>query len=329
MAFSGDRGVLAYSSGDHLEIAFSRSLPSFGKPVEISGPGHLASGMHRGPRVAIGPKEIVVSAIYGSSQARGEAGDLLAWNSTDDGNTWAGPFRVSDQANAAREGLHAMAMGTDGRLACAWLDLRNKGTQVWASTSTDGGRTWSPNVQVYRSPDGHVCECCHPSVAFGPKGELYVMFRNWLGGNRDMYVSKSEDGGRTFEGAAKLGNGSWPLNACPMDGGSLLVDRAGKVTTAWRRDTAVYSCVLGQPEQKIGDGVQICATFGPGGLYPVWQHGDGIAISTPGTPPVDIASEGIRPSVASNGRYVIAAWADHSGNIWLDDLTPKTGRHTR
>ena len=32
------------------------------------------------------------------------------------------------------------------------------------------GAAWSKNALVYRSPAGNVCECCHPSVAFGLRG---------------------------------------------------------------------------------------------------------------------------------------------------------------
>ncbi len=45
-----------------------------------------------------------------------------------------------------------------------WLDLREKGTVLYASKSMDHGETWSKNILVYRSPDGSICECCHPSI---------------------------------------------------------------------------------------------------------------------------------------------------------------------
>ena len=45
---------------------------------------------------------------------------------------------------------------------------------------------------------------------------------NSLDGNRDMYLVRSEDGGRTFGPPEKLGAGTWKLAACPMDGGDLV-----------------------------------------------------------------------------------------------------------
>ncbi len=51
-----------------------------------------------------------------------------------------------------------MTSGDDGALWCVWLDLREKGTVLYASKSMDHGETWSKNILVYRSPDGSICE---------------------------------------------------------------------------------------------------------------------------------------------------------------------------
>ncbi|MEJ7682118.1 MAG: sialidase family protein [Segetibacter sp.] len=106
------------------------------------------------------------------------------------------------------------------RTQCGWLLKSPKGQNVYGAKSVDGGKTWSKNILVYESPDSTVCECCKPSVTM--KGNnVYVMFRNWLNGSRDLYVIKSSDGGKSFAQAQKLGKGSWKLNGCPMDGGGL------------------------------------------------------------------------------------------------------------
>jgi hypothetical protein len=56
---------------------------------------------------------------------------------------------------------------------------------------------------IYASPDTTVCECCKPSVAM--KGNsVYVMFRNWLNGNRDLYLIQSSDNGNTFRQVQKI-----------------------------------------------------------------------------------------------------------------------------
>ena len=112
----------------------------------------------------------------------------------DDGKTWQGPARVNDVADSAREGHHAMASGADGSIWCVWLDLRDKKSEIYAAVSNDDGATWTANQCIYRSPDGSVCECCHPSVVVSGH-HVHVMFRNSIGGHRDMYVTSSTDGG--------------------------------------------------------------------------------------------------------------------------------------
>src|SRR4029434_6883546 len=102
------------------------------------------------------------------------------------------------------------------------------------------GATWSENSLVYKSPDRSVCECCHPSVIYDDQGRLHVMWRNSLGGNRDMFWASSDDNGKSFKPAVKLGVGSWKLDACPMDGGAMAVARDGKLAAAWRRDKEVF-----------------------------------------------------------------------------------------
>ena len=157
---------------------------------------------------------------------------------------------MNDVAASAREGLHGIAAGPDGVVWAVWLDLREKGMRLMGSLSTDAGKTWSPNQLVYASPDGHICECCHPTAYIGPKGELYAMWRNWLSGSRDMYYAVSTD--RKTWSAHKLGEGTWPLKACPMDGGGLALDGKGGFHSAWRRDGVVYAAPANGKEVALG-----------------------------------------------------------------------------
>src|SRR6476620_9685371 len=104
---------------------------------------------------------------------------------------------------------------------------------------------------IYASPDTTVCECCKPSVAV--KGNnVFVMFRNWLNGNRDLYLIQSSDGGIKFGEAKKLGIGSWALNGCPIDGGNVVIDKDGNPLTVWNRKGIIYACRPGQEEIKLG-----------------------------------------------------------------------------
>ena len=244
------QGIVAVAFGAGPQILVSTSADgakTFSKPALVTAdPNQPMLGRHRGPRMAITPKAMVVTAHRG--------GELLAWRSLDQGKTWSTPARVNDVPQAAREGLHSTTSLPDGTLAATWLDLREKGMRLYAATSRDHGATWSTNIPVYTSPDGHICECCHPSIVADSQGRLHVMFRNWLAGARDLYLATSTDGGRSFGPAAKLGEGTWTLNACPMDGGGLVADEAGALVTAWRRQNTIFYSSPGRSERSLGEG---------------------------------------------------------------------------
>ncbi|HEY0867222.1 MAG TPA: sialidase family protein [Fimbriimonas sp.] len=309
---------VAYGSGDDLYVSQAGDDLAFRPPVRIGNAGKLSIGMRRGPRIVASGSRLVVSAIYGE-RGGGRDGDLLSWRSEDAGKTWSGPTKVSDEPGAAREGLHAMAAGRDGTIACVWLDLRNKGTEIWVATSRDGGASWSKNARVYRSPEGTVCECCHPSAAFGPDNRLYVMFRNSLGGARDMYLASSRDGGRSFSPALKLGTGSWRLNACPMDGGSLAVDSKGRVVTVWRREDRLFTCRPGSPETEMRPGMQAwVAPAGPSTAF-VFQRAGRVYGGRSAGETVDLG-EGIDPVATGFGNGAVSFWTDPTGRIWARRL---------
>jgi len=314
-AVSSDGTVhLVYGVGDMVQ--YSRSTDggkSFSKPADAFRVSNMPVGRRRGPRIVAAEGAIVVTAV-GGAQGKGRDGDIEAWRSVDNGKTWSGPVRVNDVSASAREGLHGMAAGPDGSVWCVWLDLREKKSEVYASKSTDGGATWSPNVCVYRSPDGHVCECCHPSIAVDREG-VHVMFRNWLDGNRDMYVATSKDGGQSFGDAKKLGLGAWKLDACPMDGGMLASGENGALVTVWRRDKQVFhASSAGGKEQLLGTGEQPWVASGPRGPVIVWtsaREGDLWLQSADSRQPQKLAGAAGFPMVASanNGNgLVIACW---------------------
>ncbi|MBX3452513.1 MAG: exo-alpha-sialidase [Planctomycetaceae bacterium] len=305
---------LIYGSGDAVFHCQSTDAgATFTKPQEAFRISNMSLGMRRGPRISVAGNAVVVTAV-GGMQGKGRDGDVLAWRSTDSGATWQGPVRVNDAADSAREGLHGMASGPDGSVWATWLDLREKRSEVYASKSTDGGETWQPNVRVYRSPDGNVCECCHPSILVSDDA-VHVMFRNSLAGNRDMYVATSKDDGKTFATAKKAGQGSWKLNACPMDGGMLAAGPNGSLVTVWRRNGEVYSAVsTGGREQLLGRGEQPWIASSSNGPVIVWttsREGDLLVQSPASNQPQKLAGAARDPMVSSttNGEGpVIACW---------------------
>jgi hypothetical protein len=261
-------GVFVVAAKDGVvAVSSSSDGKSFGAPVAVATVEKLMCGMRRGPRLAATAKALVVTAISA------ESGDLAAWRSLDRGATWVGPVRVNGQARSAREGLDGLAAGPKGELAACWLDDRKGGKEVWAAVSKDDGASWKEGL-VYSSPDGHVCECCHPSVAWNEKGELAVMFRNWLDGARDFYLAISKDAGKKWSPAEKLGDRTWKVNMCPMDGGAVVGTKKG-FAAAWRADSDVSLARVGGEAWLgiVGRGKQPWLADGPRGPFVLWLDG--------------------------------------------------------
>jgi len=300
----GDVYVTFGRSGSFYCVASPDGGRTFKRPVLVGSLQKAALGMRRGPRIAVTERGVVVSAI-----SHGD-GNLVAWFSSDQGATWSAAARINSVTNTAREGLQAMA--GDGRqtVHSAWLDLRNGKTELWGASSADGGRTWGANHLIYKSPDGHICECCHPSLAVDARGRVWAMWRNWLDGARDMYASVSEDGGRTFSLSRKLGSGTWTLKACPMDGGQLAFGMDGGLLSVWRREKAIVAA--GETGETVlsEQGLQPIVVAGGGAVIYLWQRGAKLMMKRGSAEAAVLAESGTFASAASASTTAspVVAW---------------------
>ena len=311
LAFGAARAIYLSVSSDGGE--------SFAAPVKVAEVEVLPLGRHRGPRIAFAGDAMVITAVAGNHLATGAHahglpadGDLLSWRSLDGGKTWSKPLVVNDVPAAAVEGLHGLSGSADGKLFAVWLDTRSgKGKQLYGAVSKDGGATWSKNIPIYSSPAGTICECCHPSAAIDGRGRLLVMWRNSLGGSRDMYAAASADG-TTFDEPVKLGNGTWPLNACPMDGGALAAS-SGKVLTVWRRGGDIFLAEPGAPERQIGTGRDVALALSGAHVFAAWSDGTRLTAWVDGESHV-LSGTGAFPSLCPlPGGSALAAWEENGG----------------
>lgn len=302
LVFGNAKGVWFTSSTDG-----GKTFSATKKIAEVKG---LALGMRRGPRIAAVKNMLTVTAISH------ESGNLSSWHSSDGGITWLDQVAVNEVPTSAREGMQGLAGDEKGNVYAVWLDLRNKKTQLWGAKSSDGGKSWGENVQIYKSPDQTICECCHPSVIFNPKGEVIAMWRNWLDGSRDMYRSVSTDGGKNFGQATKLGTGTWPLKGCPMDGGSLAA-LGDETAYVWRRELKLFVTTQAAQETLISDsGSHPIVVPGKDGFQFIWQaHGNLYRKTQAQKESAVLARGGAYPSAVwsptSNTAFV--AWEGASG----------------
>ena len=317
LASGGGAIYLTFAAGDVVSVARSTDAgATFTPPVPLPAAGALSLGKRRGPRVAATSQAVVVAAIAGA-KGGGADGNLLVYRSTDQGRTWAAPVVVNDVPGAAREGMHGLAATDAGLIVVAWLDLREKGTRIYAARSTDHGATWSADTLVYAAPSGSVCECCHPSVAIGPDGRVAIMFRNQIDGHRDLYVVESRDGVR-FGPAVKQGRGSWTLEACPMDGGSLVVGTAS-TDAVWRREATLYAtttaagAAVSSVESEIGPGQDPVIARDGMRLDLAWTGVGGIVLRQAGGLPAPLGPGRSAALLALPAHTLIAA--EHQGRV--------------
>jgi hypothetical protein len=280
---AGAHGAAARPEGDIFVAHSTDGGETFAPATKVASVPGLMLGMRRGPRIAARDNAITVTVV---------ANELVAFSSSDGGRTWSGPVTVTDAPQSAQEGLHDLAAAPDGSLFVTWLDIRNGKMELWGTESRDGGKTWAKNTQMYRSPDKSICECCHPSALFDADGNLAVMWRNSIEGSRDLWMAIRPRGAKEFSAAKKLGDGTWKLNACPMDGGKIVAMGAGKFGAVWQRAGEVFFAPYGGPEVLLGKGKQPVAITRDGVPFIVWQQDANlVSVRKPGEQPAQVAPD--------------------------------------
>ena len=177
--------------------------------------------------------------------------DVMLTRFSADGETLSPSVRVNRQAGAAtawRGDQPSVAVTPDGAVYVLWTarveDGEKHGTDIYLSTSNDGGRSFVTEVKVnddkVTGPHG-----MH-SLAVAKDGRIYA---GWLDernvhapkpstkaeghhmeSNRDVYLAFSTDGGRSFSANRKVA-----ADACPCCKTALAVAPDGTLYAGWRQ----------------------------------------------------------------------------------------------
>jgi hypothetical protein len=95
-----------------------------------------------------------------------------------------------------------------------------------------------------------------------------------------------------------------------MDGGGLVID-GGKVQSAWRRGQELFVAEAGQPESRIGTGMDVALAASHGKLFAVWNHA-GVIESWSGDNPRTLSHSGAFPTIAAlPAGGALAAWEEN------------------
>jgi hypothetical protein len=77
------------------------------------------------------------------------------------------------------------------------------------------------------------------------------MFRNWIDGSRDFYLTKFTNNSQRFPQPQIPGTGTWKLKGCPMDGGGILLDSKNVMHTTWQREGNIFCAQPGEQEVPL------------------------------------------------------------------------------
>lgn len=133
------------------------------------------------------------------------------------------PTNISNDNDSARR--TRIGMDSQNNISVVWDDESNNGViDVVYTRSTDHGATWSQKVGVSNSG----FESVYPDLAIGTSADINVVWEEHLGGNSEIYFSRSVDNGVSW---------SNPVNISKTSDNSTLpavtVDKLGHIYVAW------------------------------------------------------------------------------------------------
>jgi hypothetical protein len=220
---------IVFSGGSHGgEIFFARSTnggKSFGAPVNLSntpagaGKGRLTRDLwHNGSLdLVMGPDGNLYAAWTEYE------GALRVSRSTDRGARFSDPVHVAGGGVALPARGPSLAVDAKGAVHLAWTVGEDRAADIHFAQSTDHGRTFSRPRPVFKS-EGHADA---PKLAVDDKGAIHLVYAESSAGpfqRYQIFYSRSNDGGRTFEKPRKMSgvraaqSGSENFPALSLDG---------------------------------------------------------------------------------------------------------------
>ena len=159
----------------------------------------IAVGTIRGPHLAVGANDAVHVAWMASPKA-------MMYTRLPRGAERFEHPRNLVTTHAGLDGGGSVAADSRGHIFVAWhapadkADHDEGGRRVYLTTSTDGGRNFSPERAIFDRPTG-ACGCCGMRLFAGPDA-LQCIYRGAAEKtHRGLFLLASRDGGQSFAGA--------------------------------------------------------------------------------------------------------------------------------
>lgn len=209
------------SAGPGRQILFRRSTDG-GKAFDAPLPLAPHAVGTRAPTIGVEGEKAVVVVWQGTVQ--GKPGMVLA-RSTDGGRTFFAP-RLS--VSGIRE-RHAPAVATaEGEIYLVWRDRVAGQWEIVFARSSDGGQTFSPPLNVSRTPG----LANAPAVSASGRGKITVAWQDDRTGTPQIFLARSGDAGVTFSPPANVSRTSGFAHLPALAAGR------GRTFLAWHDNSA-------------------------------------------------------------------------------------------
>lgn len=306
-----DFQVVKATYGFETKLFFTQSSnqgATFESPIAIATiPQGIALAMGRGPRIATLKDATVISVVD-------KKGNVFTLSKSSKDKNWSKPIQVNEISGVADEGFCAITSDNKLNFYLLWSDNRSGQNELYGSISRDNGQNWGKSQLIYTSTDTSksICPCCKPSLVNSSNGKVYVMWRNLINENRDMYILPFDKS----EKPKKLGTGSWKINACPMDGGGISSNQEGNLTAIWRRERSIYTSEVGKEEVLIDEGRNPTIDASADEIHMAWQKAGKIWYKKISSPTATEIGTGDFPKIiVLKNNKAIVAWEGNAGDI--------------
>ncbi len=261
------------------DIYFAKSNnngSSFGNPINISN----NAGTSLVPQIVVSAVGNIYITWQDDTPNPGSESDVFFSSSTNGGTSFSNPVIVGTSGGSAQ----TPKIVTSGKSSVylVWNDFSGNSDVFFAKSNNNGSLFGSP-VNISNNPSTSTL----PQLAVSLGGTIYVSWVDYAVGNGDIFVSKSTDGGQTFQSAIDISN-----NPIMATNPRVSVSDNNHIYTVWE----------GDPGSGAND------------IYFSYSSNNGTTFSNP----VDISNNpgySTLPVLASFGNSSFVAWQDStSGN---------------
>jgi hypothetical protein len=150
----------------------------------------------------------------------------------------------------AGQGATISAVATDaaGNPLVSFLKQSSNETNanVQLVRSTDGGLTFPFTSDASAPAEGDfVCECCYQDILPTGGDTIFVAFRANRNNTRDSWITRSTDGGNSFDTACDADTQDWLASVCPFSGPQLALLAGDSLLSVWMSKTTAGLRVFG------------------------------------------------------------------------------------